>query len=82
MRDEINPALYGIPIDVLGLSDNAKLLLARVGVETVGDCVDYFNRGIDVMCEAPFGFFDVMANEVRLKLIEHGYLNEGKSSDE
>lgn len=78
MRDETDPALYEISIDVLRLSDDANRQLLRTGIETVGDCVDIAKNLHKYLSPKVYNAF---VNEVIAKLIEHRYLNEDESND-
>lgn len=67
-------SLHDKSLDLLGLSPESKKLLTGVGLETVGDCVDYFIA----VRKTPtvnfrLGIVDVMETEVSDKLKELGY---------
>jgi Bacterial RNA polymerase, alpha chain C terminal domain len=66
---------YEIAIEKLGLSVSAINQLERLGVTTVGDCVDFHRRVRDgnTIGHAPTSFFRIMLGEVKEKLVEHGY---------
>ncbi len=66
-------ALYEIPFEQLGLSENATRLLERVSISSVGDCIDYYFHRHYAMITAPPGYLNAMENEVKDKLQEHGY---------
>jgi hypothetical protein len=65
--------LYEAPIEELGLSDEAIKTLKKRAVYTVGDCIDFYNRGKDAMITIIPPFGSVMANEVALKIKAQGY---------
>lgn len=76
MADDLgHNALYDVSIDVLNLSDSTISLLESVGVTSIGDCVDHFDRGVDAIIEGPDGFmfFRAMEEEVKPKLQALGY---------
>ena len=64
--------LYEVSVEVLDLSEIAARTLARTGITTVGDCIDFFNRGMDALASARSPAFRAM-QEVRQKLKQHGY---------
>jgi hypothetical protein len=67
--------LYDIPIEELELSDETIAVVKRVGIISVGDCVDHFARIDDgpVMIDGlPIGFVEAM-DEVKPRLAERGY---------
>lgn len=64
---------YEIPIEKLGLSVSTINKLKRIGMNSVGDCIDFFERGNNAMINVPFGLIGAMVGEVKVKLIEHGY---------
>lgn len=68
--------LHNIPVTTLGISENTIQLLSRVGIETVGDCLDFHRIGGDAMITVPFGLITAFDNEVRPKLLEYGYLSD------
>jgi hypothetical protein len=76
-------ALYHIPIETLRLSDKAIKAVKRTGIETVGDCVDFFariaNGGSPGLVR--FNFTEAMFNEVKPKLEAHGYWPPGAIDD-
>lgn len=67
--------LYEVPIEQLGLSDEAIRVLKKRAVMTVGDCIDFYNRdrvkGALILIMPPFG--SVMRNDVEQKVKEQGY---------
>lgn len=67
-------ALHAKELDVLSLSAKSHKLLIDVGVETIGDCADYFltTRIIRTSNER-FDVIQVMETEVMDKLKEQGY---------
>jgi hypothetical protein len=65
--------LYDIPIDVLALSENTTHLLERVGVASVGDCINILQRTGDALIEVPLGFGEAIQTEVKPKLQLLGY---------
>ena len=66
-------ALHEIPVESLGLSEAAIKVVLRMGMTTVGDCVDFFVRGADAMIPIRPPAINLMYNEVKPKLEEHGY---------
>ncbi|MBI5668208.1 MAG: hypothetical protein HZC41_09395 [Chloroflexi bacterium] len=77
MFDENSP-LYDVPIETLGLSEDALQELKRVGITSIGDCLDHYARGKNAMMPATSGFLHAMANEVKQKLQQHGYVIPGE----
>lgn len=75
-------ALYHIPIETLGLSEKVVKTVKRTGIETVGDCVDFFARGNGALITVRFGFFEVMESSVLPKLEAHGYWPPNASEDD
>ena len=65
--------MYKKPIEELGVSETAIKALKRAGMNSVGDCIDFYIRGVDVLIPARPPFFTVIAGEVKQKLIENGY---------
>jgi hypothetical protein len=65
---------YEIPLEELGLSEVAMEVIKRTGITTVGDCIDHFARGADVLITVSGDFINVMEYEVKPKLEERGYL--------
>ncbi|MEL7436194.1 MAG: hypothetical protein AAFN11_19785 [Chloroflexota bacterium] len=65
--------LYNLSIDILDLSDEAKRVCLRTAMTTVGDLVDFYRRGNDVLISARSSSVTLMAGEVKEKLITHGY---------
>jgi DNA-directed RNA polymerase subunit alpha len=65
--------LYEVPIEELGLSDEAINSLKRTGMTTIGDCIDFYNRIKDALIPMRPPFGSVMANEVAQKIKAYGY---------
>ena len=65
--------LYKISIEELQLSELAIRTLARTGMMTIGDCVDLFNRGNDVLITARPPVFTILIDELKPKLKKEGY---------
>jgi len=65
--------LFDISITTLNLSDKAYKALMKTGMSTVGDCVDFYIRGNDVLISARTSSFEVLANELKEKMVEFGY---------
>ena len=66
--------LYDVPIETLNLSDEAWKAVSRVGMTTVGDCIDHYQRyGNGAMICVPGLFMQIMENEVMEKIKAHGY---------
>lgn len=78
-------ALYHIPIETLGLSEKAIKGAKRLGVISVGDCVDFFVRikGGAGPGTLPHDheFLEAMFTEVEPKLQAHGYWPPDDSDD-
>ena len=74
--------LYDVPIEQLELSAIAITALKRTGITTVGDCVDFYQRGADAMITARHEFFTVTAGEVQEKMKAHGYWSYVESNVE
>jgi predicted RNase H-like HicB family nuclease len=69
-----HPALYEIPIETLGLSDEAIKVVKRTGITTVGDCIKFLALdSFSLLTIAP-PFHQIMYTEVLPKLYELGYL--------
>lgn len=71
----INDNYYDVPVETLGISQDAITLLARVGVQSVGDCVDFYNRGGDALIQVPLGLLDKFDTEVIPALRQQGYIS-------
>ncbi len=73
-------ALYEIPIETLGLSEKAIKAAKRLGVTSIGDCVDHFVRITSgIAGSAPHEFFEAMETEVKPQLETHGYWSRDAS---
>ncbi|MEP7292586.1 MAG: hypothetical protein ABI835_12445 [Chloroflexota bacterium] len=67
--------LYEVSIETLELSETALASLRRLGVTSVGDCLDHFSRYGSVTISVPFGSLKIMETEVLDKLVQHGYMS-------
>ena len=67
---------YNLSIHSLGLSMNTVALLQQVGVERVGDCLDFINQSGNATISLPLGFLEAFYNDVVPALRAHGYLSE------
>lgn len=76
MRLSFNNQFYETPIETLGISARAADLLKQLGMESIGDCLDFHERGASAMIQVPFGLLEVFASEVLPRLYEQGYLSE------
>lgn len=79
MRDETNPALYKISIDVLGLSDEVRQVLTVDGITTIGDCVDSAKRYLYLSVSrihTPYYWYGVTMDQLVRKLEKQGYLED------
>lgn len=65
--------LYAISTQALELSQKAEKSLQRLGVTTIGDCVDFFNMEGHAMITVRGGFLSAMYDEVKPALIQQGY---------
>ena len=65
--------LYEIPVEKLELSTEAIKQLKRTGITSIGDCIDFYIRGDDVLLPARPPFFTIMGGEVKNKLMTSGY---------
>jgi hypothetical protein len=65
--------LYELSIENLGFSEIALDVLKETAMTSIGDCIDFYRRGIDALIPARPPFFSVMAGEVREKIKELGY---------
>ena len=72
---QTNNNYYDVPVQTLGISQNAIMLLARVGVQSVGDCVDFYERGSDALIQVPLGLLDKFDAEVIPALRQQGYIH-------
>jgi hypothetical protein len=67
--------LYNTSIDILDLSEEAQIDLARTGITTVGDCLDFYERIPDVMISIAGRTWESL-KEIEHKLIATNYLPE------
>ena len=68
--------LYNIPVEELGLSIKSINAIKRLGVTTVGDCLDHHIRvknGQTVTIHVYHDFTEAMHGEVEEQLKAHGY---------
>jgi hypothetical protein len=65
--------LYSVPIEVLGLPENAVRVLKRTGMTSIGDCMDALLRWGDAEIQVPPGWIAAMVDEVEPKMREMGY---------
>lgn len=70
--------LYNVSVTTLEISEKAIRLLNQVGIENVGDCVDFCNRNGNAfgMPHSKPEFMKVFVNEVIPQLQEYGYLSD------
>ena len=66
-------ALYSVPIEKLELSVKAINVLKRYGVNSVGDCIDFYYHCRSGTVEVSHEFMTTMEGEVQEKLRAHGY---------
>ena len=74
VQDEGNN-LYDIPIQQLDLAANTIELLESVGITSIGDCLDFLERGAGATITVPNGLIDAMYTDVVQKLKTHGYMS-------
>lgn len=65
--------LYEVPIEELGLSDGAIRALKIADCTSIGDCIDFYRRGMTNLVSARPAFFVAMTEEVMQKVKEQGY---------
>jgi hypothetical protein len=65
--------LNAIPIETLGILDNSINHLHRLGMTSVGDCIDFLQRGNNATPSFHLGFWDAFSMDVVPRLREHGY---------
>ena len=71
---------YDIPIDKLHLSDRAIHVCKRTGINSIGDCIDYFDYWLpDAAYPAPPGLTPILHNTVLPALIRDGYWQSEKT---
>gem|GEM_PF-6663824 len=68
-----NVELYDVAIDELSLSDVATVGMLRMGVTTIGDCLDFFERIPDVLMPIHGKTWDAI-KEVEQMLIKKDYM--------
>jgi DNA-directed RNA polymerase alpha subunit len=71
--EDKNP--YEIPIQQLDLAANTVELLESVGITSIGDCLDFVERGADTTFSGPSGLLDAMYLDVIPKLKAYGYMS-------
>ncbi len=76
MSSPTDDELYNISIETLEIPSEAIKLLKRVGMESIGDCLDFQKRGADAMIQVPYGLLDAFYAQVLPRLREHGYLTD------
>ena len=76
MSHSTDSSLYEISVDTLGISEKSIELLRTVGMESVGDCVDFYRRGSDATIQVPSGLLEAFEANVLPLLQEHGYLSD------
>jgi len=74
VQDEGNN-LYDIPIQQLDLAANTIELLESVGITSIGDSLDFLERGAKATITVPNGLIDAMYTDVVQKLKTHGYMS-------
>ena len=65
--------LYEASIDELNLSEEGSSFLVKLGITSIGDCIDLYNRGKDAMISVPPGYFEMeqaIKAELEEKLLE------------
>jgi hypothetical protein len=65
--------LYDVSIDTLGLSDEAAAACQKSGISTVGDVIDYLNRGNDAMRPPAIVDNPEVKQHIRESIIASGY---------
>ena len=65
--------LYETSIDILDLSEEAQIDIARTGITTVGDCLDFYERIPDVMISIAGRTWESL-KELEHNLIAKNYL--------
>jgi len=66
--------LYDVPIETMRLSKKEFNALKRTGVTSIGDCLDFFNRGSGAMDVGILrGFQEEDYTDLMKKLIDHGH---------
>lgn len=72
--DDFSAELYEIPIERLGASTEAVDTIKKLGITSVGDCVDFFVRAIaGGTTGATPQVIKAMIEEIKPKLLERGY---------
>jgi len=65
--------LYDVHMEILNLSDKTFQALFRVGISTVGGCIDHLNRGNDAMTVPLRGYGAKEHQELAEKVKAYGY---------
>jgi DNA-directed RNA polymerase alpha subunit len=67
--------LFEVPIEHLKLSVRGSSIIRRLGITTVGDCVDFYRRGMEGSASVAIRqqSVQIMYGEVQLKMKEYGY---------
>ena len=74
MTYPVDDKLYNVSIRTLDLPEEAIELLARIGIENIGDCLDFLRNVPYALFTFPEGFVDAWLNHVVPRLRERGYL--------
>lgn len=73
--------LFVAPIEKLGISSKSIQLLKSVGMESIGDCLDFHKRGADALIQVPYGLLHAFETDILPYLREHGYLSNDEDTD-